>query len=163
MIFQGSSIGIEIVEQKNSLAVALKKVLQYDNRILVEKFISGREITVGMVNGEVLQPVEIIPHQSTYDFHAKYICNKTTYKCPPSNLTSEQLKMLSNLAERTFKVFKCKGMGRVDFIMSNDGHFYILELNSIPGFTASSLLPMAAKAAGMTFSELCHNIISGAE
>jgi len=158
---QGSSIGIEIVRDPAEVQAALNRVLEFDQRLLVEEFIPGREFTVGMVNGELLPPVEIIPQESSYDYYAKYESDQTVYECPAA-LSSEEMSQITELAKKTFNVFKCKGLGRVDFRMTTDGEFYILEINSIPGFTATSLLPKSAKAAGITFSELCNRIMAEA-
>ena len=91
---------------------ALKSILQFDNRLLVEKFISGREFTIGMANGQLLPPLEIISPGNIFDFHAKYESNKTIYECPPSQLSSGELEEMSDLAMKTFKAFNCVGLGR---------------------------------------------------
>ena len=141
----------------------MPKVLQYGKRLLVEKFITGREFTVGMVNGQILPPLEIKPPEGTYNFRAKYESDKTVYECPPTNLDMDEYRAMSDLAAKTFKAFKCKGLGRVDMIRKKKGVYYILELNCNMDFRKISSFPMAAKAAGISFSELCQMIMSNAE
>ena len=157
-------MGIEIVKNKDKIQAALKELFKYDQKLLVEEYIPGREFKVGMANGQMLPIVETIPPQENdfLDFHAKFTSNMTINDCPPTGLSDEELKTLSDLAAKAFKVFKSEGMGSVDFIRAKEDEFYILEMNSTMGLTDRSPTTIAGKVAGMSFSELCYKIMSGA-
>lgn len=156
---EGSSIGVFIVKDKNELQEALNMLKDYED-ILVERFIPGRELTVGILNGEVLPIVEIKVKNGFYDYENKYISNETEYLCPaPLNFVITET--IKKLAKKTYEVLKCKGAVRIDFILSEDNQPYVLEVNTIPGMTDHSLLPKAANAAGYSFEELVQKIIEG--
>ena len=155
---EGSSVGCHLVAEEQQWRAAFTDVLTYSRDVLVEEFIPGRELTVGVVAGEVLPVVEIKPEAEWYDYDAKYLSGDTQYMVP-AILDEETEKRLQTIALNTFRSLNAAGFGRVDFRLSPEGKAYVLELNSIPGFTATSLLPKAAQAAGIGFSELCCRIV----
>lgn len=155
---QGSSIGLHRVFAESEWAAAIDDALKFDRDVLVEQYIEGRELTVGVVGGQVLPVVEIRAPGGFYDYVAKYTKGKTEYLVP-APITAEQAKECQSLGLRTFEALGCRGMGRVDIRMTPEGRCYVLELNSIPGFTETSLLPKAARAAGIEFPELCDRIL----
>lgn len=159
---QGSSIGVEIVKDPAGFPAALERVLVHGPRVLAERFIEGREFTVGFLNGEVLPIVEIRPKSSTYDYEAKYESGTTEYVVP-AELPEPLNRKMQELATAAWVELGGRHLGRVDFRMTNDGDVYILEHNAIPGFTATSLLPKAVAATGLSFSELCTRIVRMAE
>jgi len=124
----------------------------------VEKYVKGRELTVGVVGDEVLPVVEIVAEAGWYSFTAKYGSKGTRYLVP-APLPAAVARRCAETARRTFAALGCRGMGRIDLRLTADGQAYVLELNSIPGFTETSLLPKAALAAGMSFAELCDRIM----
>ncbi|MBN2162493.1 MAG: D-alanine--D-alanine ligase [Pontiellaceae bacterium] len=155
---EGSSVGCYLVMEENDWAEAIRGVLHLSDDALVEKYIEGRELTVGIVDGEVLPVVEIIPATEWYDFKAKYTSGDTRYDIP-AVLDDETTRRIQALALQTFECLGAENFGRIDFRLSPDGNAYVLELNAIPGFTATSLLPKAARARGIGFSELCCRIM----
>ena len=155
---QGSSIGLHRVFAESEWAAAMEDALKYDADVLVEQFIEGRELTVGVVGDQVLPVVEIRAPGGFYDYAAKYTKGKTEYLVP-APITAEQAKECQSLGLRTFVALGCRGMGRVDIRMTPEGRCHVLEMNSIPGFTETSLLPKAARAAGIEFPELCDRIL----
>lgn len=159
---QGSSIGVCRVRRAEEWADAAAQALQFDGEMLVEQYIPGRELTVGIVAGEVLPAVEIVPPDEWYDYRAKYTQGQSQYRVP-APIDPPLAKQCGELALRTFQALGCRGLGRVDFRVSPEGQPYVLELNSIPGFTETSLLPKAAAAAGISFPELCDRIMRTAE
>ncbi|WP_372806450.1 D-alanine--D-alanine ligase [Pontiella sp.] len=155
---EGSSVGCHLVFDESAWDAAFADAARYSADVLVEEYIPGRELTVGVFDGEVLPVVEIKPNAEWYDFEAKYVTGDTTYICP-AELSAEQTAALQSIALNTFECLGAEGFGRVDFRLSPENKPYVLELNSIPGFTATSLLPKAAQAAGIGFSELCCRIM----
>ncbi len=155
---EGSSVGCYLVFEEHAWESAFAGAVQYSGDALVEEYIPGRELTVGVVDGQVLPVVEIKPASTWYDFQAKYVTGDTKYVVP-AELDEETTGVLQSLAVQTFECLGAQGFGRVDFRLAPDGKPYVLELNAIPGFTATSLLPKAAKAAGIGFSELCCRIM----
>lgn len=163
---RGSSVGVSIVRDIRELPAALKEAEKYSKRIMVQKFIKGRELTCGVleIGGKVqaLPPTEIIPKGGKFfDYKAKYTAG-ATHEITPARLTREELKRLQEAAVRAHKIIGCRGMSRSDFMLSEDGTPYILEINTIPGLTDTSLLPQQAKAYGLNFSELLDAIIQSA-
>ncbi len=158
---EGSSVGCHVVMNEAEWGAAFCDAAQYSGDALVEKYIPGRELTVGVVNGQVLPVVEIRPKAEWYDFKAKYVSGDTEY-IVPAELAPEIEAELQSIALRTFECLGAEGFGRVDFRLSPENKPYVLELNAIPGFTATSLLPKAAQAAGIGFSELCCRIMETA-
>jgi D-alanine-D-alanine ligase len=155
---EGSSVGCHLVSNDKEWDVAFADAVSYSGEALVEQYIPGQELTVGVVDGQVLPVVEIKTASEWYDFDAKYVTGETQY-IVPAELASETTRMLQEIALNTFHCLDAEGFGRVDFRLSPEGDPYVLELNSIPGFTASSLLPKAAESAGIGFPELCCRIL----
>jgi len=155
---QGSSFGVHRVLLENDWITALADVMNYNNEALVEEYIAGRELTVGIVGNDVLPVVEIRAPEGNYDFHAKYTKGVTEY-IVPAPLDEAQTALCQRLAWETYCALQCRGLGRVDLRLTPEGRMYVLEINTIPGFTETSLLPKAAKAAGCSFSSLCERIM----
>ena len=151
---EGSSIGITIVSQKEELKAALSKAFQYGHEILVERFIPGRELTVGIIGSESLPIVEIRPKKAFFDFEAKYQSGMTEY-IVPAPISPDLAEQIQDTALQAHLALGCRDFSRVDIILDQESRPYILEVNTIPGFTATSLLPKAAKQAGLEFPELC--------
>ena len=155
---QGSSIGISKVFDEAEWPEAMNKALALDTEVLVERFIEGAELTVGVVGDQVLPVVEIRAPQGYYDYRAKYTKGLTEYLVP-APLDADATRACQALAWRAFQALSCRGLGRVDIRMTPEGHPFVLELNSIPGFTETSLLPKAARAVGLEFPALCDRIL----
>ena len=158
---QGSSVGCSLVFDESEWTPAMEDALKYDDEILVQQFIPGREFTVGMVDGEVLPIVEIVTAAGWYDYTAKYKVDTTRYVIP-AELDEETAARMQAITRKTFAALGARGLGRVDFRMTPAGEQFVLELNTIPGFTSHSLLPKAAAAAGIEFSVLCDRIMKTA-
>ncbi len=155
---QGSSFGVHRVLIEKDWPAALADALSYNGEVIVEQFIEGRELTVGLVDHEVLPLIEIHAPENNYDYRAKYTKGLTEYLVP-APLSQQQSELCQDLALRTYQALGGCGLGRVDLRMALDGSVYVLELNTIPGFTETSLLPKAAQCAGYTFPELCGRIM----
>lgn len=155
---EGSSVGCYLVFEEHAWESAFEGAVRFSGEALVEEYIPGRELTVGVVDRQVLPVVEIKPLSEWYDFDAKYVTGDTQYKVP-AELDDDVTERLQSLALETFDCLGAEGFGRVDFRLSPEGKPYVLELNAIPGFTVTSLLPKAAQAAGIGFSELCCRIM----
>ena len=158
---QGSSVGIGRVFAASEWPAAQAAAVQYDKQLLVEKFIAGRELTVGVLLGEALPAVEIVAPDSWYDYNSKYTAGACRYVVPAA-LDEKTAQRCGGLALETFAALGCRTFGRVDFRLAEDGALYVLEMNTIPGFTETSLLPKAAAAIGIDFAELCDRIVSDA-
>jgi len=161
---QGSTVGISIAHNEAEWRAAVKLALEYDDNVLVEKYVKGSEMTVGIVGNQALTPVEIVYPGEMYDYDAKYnhTHGETYYYCPPKNIAPEAQKKAQELALKFNQAVGGRDMIRIDFILTAAGELYILEGNTIPGFTASSLLPKEAKDAGMSFDELCARLVKTA-
>ncbi|KPK98116.1 MAG: hypothetical protein AMJ95_05815 [Omnitrophica WOR_2 bacterium SM23_72] len=155
---QGSSIGLSIVCDEAKLKEAVDLALTFDDRIIIEEHIKGRELTVGILNHRSLPIIEIIPKNPFFDFEAKYQLGMTEYVVP-APLEEGIAAKISQAALSAHKLLGCKGFSRVDMILSESNEAVILEVNSIPGLTSTSLLPKAAKAIGIEFSALCLELI----
>lgn len=158
---EGSTIGISIVENANELRIGLEEALQHDDLILIEDFIKGSEATVGVLNGVALPIIEIVPKSGFYDYEAKYTTGATEY-IVPAPYEPVLYQRMQQAAVEACRVTGCSGAARVDF-MVQEKQFSCLEINTIPGMTATSLLPKAAAEAGITFTELVQQILEGAE
>lgn len=159
---EGSTIGMTIVRQKEALEPAVREALQYDSTILIEKFIEGTEVTVGVLNGRALPPLEIIPKGGFYDYQSKYTKGMTEY-IVPARISPELTKKLKEDSEMVWRAMNLAGVARSDFIISRqDGKPYFLEVNTIPGMTETSLVPKMAAAAGISFEQLTEEILKGA-
>ncbi len=159
---EGSSIGMKKVISLTELRAALKFAFYYDKDVLIEKWLNGPEYTVAIVGEQVLPSIRIQPGGAFFDYNAKYISNKTQYFCP-SGLKTEEEEKLNQLALAAYKAVGCTGWGRVDLMRDHNGIFYLLEINTSPGMTDHSLVPMAAKQAGINFSQLVKKILELAE
>ncbi len=157
---EGSTIGVTVVKDRKELMNAVDKALQFGCEVIVERFLEGREVTCGVVNGKTLPPLEIIPERGIYDFEAKYLSEETKYKVP-AELSESTIGKILKYTELSSKFTYNTKLCRVDFIVHR-GLPYVLEINSIPGLTEKSLLPKEAKAAGMSFEELILEILRGA-
>lgn len=155
---EGSSIGMSRVNDAKDLAEAYQKAAQYDGNVLVERLIVGAEYTVAILDGEALPPIKLETDHSFYDFNAKYIAEDTRYICPCGLPPHKELE-LKELALSAFNAVGCRGWGRVDVMADAQQNFYLLEVNTAPGMTSHSLVPMAAKAVGLSFAELVLTIL----
>ncbi|MDD4170424.1 MAG: D-alanine--D-alanine ligase [Desulfotomaculaceae bacterium] len=158
---QGSSIGLSIVKKERDLVAALELSFRYDRVALIEQFVEGVEVTASVLgnNDPVALPlIEILSSTGVYDYDAKYTDGMSEHIIPP-RITEEQQISIEKSAVSAFKALGCRGLARVDYIVDRRGKPYILELNTMPGMTATSLFPDAARAAGIQFPELVENII----
>jgi D-alanine-D-alanine ligase len=141
---------------------ALTLAQHYDNKTLIEQWIEGEEYTVAILDGEALPVIKIVADQDFYNYESKYLSNSTQYLCP-CGLTEQQEKQLQAIALKAFQAIKATGWGRVDFILDEHNSPFLLEINTVPGMTSHSLVPMAAKAAGITFEQLVKKVIHAAQ
>lgn len=154
---EGSSIGMAIAESADELEVAYKKAKCYDPQVIAEQLIEGAEFTVAILGDRALPAIRLETDSLFYDYEAKYISDDTRYICP-CGLSSEQESLLQEIALSAFSSVGCSGWGRVDVMQDDKGNFYLLEVNTVPGMTSHSLVPMAAKAVAMSFEELVLDI-----
>lgn len=138
--------------------MAFQKAAQYQGSVLVERLIVGAEYTVAILDGEALPPIKLETDHTFYDFNAKYIAEDTRYLCP-CGLSAEKEQELKTLALNAFTTVGCRGWGRVDVMADAQQNFYLLEVNTAPGMTSHSLVPMAAKAIGLSFAELVLTVL----
>jgi D-alanine-D-alanine ligase len=155
---QGSTVGLSVIRDITKLEAAIEEARKYDDEVMVEQFIPGRELTVGILGDEALPVGEIIPVHEIYDYECKYTAGMAR-EIFPADLTAEETSTVQDLARRAFRALKLGGYARIDFRMAPDGVFYCLEANTLPGMTALSLIPQAAAAAGISFPELCERIV----
>ncbi len=156
---QGSTVGLTVVRSPADLDAAIKEASLYDDEVMIEQFITGRELTVGVLGDNVLPVGEIIPQHEIYDYECKYTAGMAREEFP-ARLTAEQTLTVQGFALDAFKALKLRGYARIDFRMANDGTFHCLEANTLPGLTQLSLIPQAAAADGITFPELCERIVN---
>jgi D-alanine-D-alanine ligase len=154
---QGSSVGVSLVFNAEDVKPAIDEALKYGERALVEMFIKGRELTISILDDKALPVIEIRPKHGFYDYKNKYTSGATEYICP-APLDAETAKRVQHVALQAHQALGCGVYSRVDVILADDGQPYLLEINTVPGMTATSLLPKAAKAEGMTFPQLCSKI-----
>ncbi|QCZ92769.1 D-alanine--D-alanine ligase [Salinimonas iocasae] len=155
---EGSSIGMAKVTSAKQLETAIQDAFNYDNQVLLEQFIDGPEYTVSLVQGRALPSIRMSTPHTFYDYAAKYHDNTTEYFCP-SGLSDSQEAELATLCSEAFYALSGKGWGRVDVMQQSDGSFCLLESNTVPGMTEKSLVPKAAKVAGMNFDSLTRAIL----
>ena len=155
---QGSSVGLQFVERVEDWASALVEALRYDSEVLTEEKILGRETTVGILDGEALPIVEVRPRQGGYDYKNKYTSGRTEYFCPASFDAANALR-IQQAALGAFRAVGGRDYGRVDVMVRPNGEPIVLEVNTLPGMTETSLLPKAAAAAGISFTGLCQRMI----
>ena len=153
----GSSVGISIVNTRDELEEALEFAVKYEDKLVIEEKIEGREFTMGILDGVTLPPVEIIPKNGFYDYKNKYQAGATTEICP-AKITSDELFALSEATKAVFDTLQLSGYARIDYIMDKNGKVWCLEANTLPGMTPTSLLPQEAAAIGIEYDELCEKI-----
>lgn len=158
---QGSSVGVEIVKNQADLEKSLLNAFKYADELLVEEFISGRELTVAVLKSEgkiqALPLIEIAPHSGVYDYTSKYTVGATQYLVP-APVDEEVTLKVQKMAEQVFSILGCGGVARADIMLSGN-QAYVLEINTVPGMTETSLVPKAAAAVGMSFEDLCEKIL----
>ncbi|MFA5627649.1 MAG: D-alanine--D-alanine ligase [Thiohalomonadaceae bacterium] len=157
---EGSSIGISKVTVAGDTSNAYAKAAKYDSLVLAEQFIGGGDYTVAILGTRALPVVRIVPATDFYDYEAKYSRADTRYLCP-CGLSVEQEESMQKVALQAFALLGCDGWGRVDFLLDEHGRPFVLEVNTVPGMTDHSLVPMAARAAGIGFDELVWQILAG--
>ena len=155
---EGSSVGMSKVKRAADLEEAFALAVNYDPVVIAEKFIAGPELTVAIVGDEVLPIIRIETPREFYDYEAKYIANDTRYLIP-CGLSKAKEKQLQALCLKAFRALGCRGWGRVDLMLDKRGRPYLLEINTSPGMTDHSLVPMAARAVGITYEDLCVKIL----
>jgi D-alanine-D-alanine ligase len=158
---EGSSLGIRIARDELELESAVEDALRFDDDVLVERFIEGREISVGVLDGKPLGAVEIAPKHGFYDFHNKYTVGRTDYHLP-ARLSPERYRSVLRLATLAHEALGCEGATRVDLVVSERGNEVVLEVNTLPGMTPTSLLPRIAHGAGLSFEDLVEEMLKGA-
>ena len=154
----GSSIGVYIVNTPEEYEEALEKSFHYEDEVVIEEYIKGREFACGVIDGEALPPIEIIPKTGFFDYANKYQAGATEEICP-ANISEEVSKRMQELTVRAFHALKLNVYSRADFLLDDKGNLYCLEVNTLPGMTAASLLPKEAKVAGIEYGDLCELII----
>jgi D-alanine-D-alanine ligase len=155
---EGSTVGLTLAKDHNALLAGIKEAAACDVNILIEEFIPGRELTVAILGNEVLPAVEIVPKSGLYDYQAKYTVGASEYICP-AQLDEQVETDIKEFAQLVYEVLGCAGYARVDFRLNPQNELYCLEVNTLPGMTATSLVPKAAKAAGISFEQLLERIV----
>jgi D-alanine-D-alanine ligase len=158
---QGSTIGLSIVEDEGGLPGAIEEAARYSDEIIVERYIPGREITVSVLGSEALPVVEIIPEGGLYDYTRKYTKGASRY-IVPAELDGGLEKQVRDLGLKCFNALGCRGFGRVDMRLSPENEVFCLEVNTVPGMTETSLVPMAAEAVGISFEQMVERILASA-
>lgn len=156
--FEGSSIGLSVVKDKSSLNKAIEEAFRYGSKIVLEEYIDGRELTVGILGDEPLPVIEIVTKLGVYDYRAKYSDPETKYLVP-APIDAALSKKIMDLGKRAHDALGCRSFSRVDVMMDNSADIFVLEVNTIPGMTERSLLPKAAQSAGLSFGDMCIKII----
>jgi D-alanine-D-alanine ligase len=157
----GSTIGLSIADNETALRPALEKARSESHNILVEEYIAGRELTVAVLDGEALPVVEIKPQSGLYDYEAKYTKGKSEY-IVPAEIDPATAESMQETAVKAYNVIGASGLVRIDFILAENGEFFCLEVNTVPGMTNLSLAPMAARAVGIEFEELIERLLQSA-
>ena len=155
---EGSTIGLSLAKEETGLQKAVRKAFRYDDKIIMERFIQGREVTVGILSGEPLPVVEIKPKKGLYDYRSKYTKGMTDY-IAPAPLDKGVESRIKESALNAYNVLGCSGAARVDIMLDKKNTPYVLEINTVPGMTELSLLPKAARCAGIDFPELVEKIL----
>lgn len=161
-VSEGSSVGMSIVHDRNELGPAVEQALEHDRTVLIEQFVAGAEVTVGVLGNEDLEPLptlEIVPEHEFYDYESKYIPGMSRHIIP-ARVDAEARKECQRIAVEAHRALRCRGMSRSDTIVTPEGEVYLLEVNTIPGMTRTSLLPDAARAAGIEFPQLCDRLVA---
>ena len=159
--FEGSSIGLSVVKDREALAGALKSAFNYSAKVLLEEYITGRELTVGILNDKPLPVIEIVPKARVYDYKAKYSDPDTQYLVP-APIGAAETSLAQSLGLRAHTALGCRSFSRTDMMMDESGNIFVLEVNTIPGMTERSLLPKAAGVIGVNFNQLCIKLIEDA-
>ena len=154
----GSSVGVYIVHDREEYLEAVRQGFALEEQLVVERFINGREFSVGVLDGKALPVIEIAPKEGFYDYKNKYTAGSTVETCP-AEISEEQTLRMQKYAERGYKLLRIEGYGRLDFLMEEDGSMCCLEANTLPGMTPTSLLPQEAAQTGMDFADLCEELI----
>lgn len=155
---EGSSIGMAIASAAKEMGEAVTEAWRYDPCVLAEQFIEGPEFSVPIIGSEVLPVVELRPAGQFYDYNAKYVASDTEYQCP-ARLAAKPLQQAVELAQLAYTSLGCEGWGRVDLMQDKSGNFYVLEVNTIPGMTSHSIVPMSAAACDLDFTALVLNVL----
>ena len=155
---QGSTVGLTLAKEAGQIQPAIAEALRFDDEVMIERYIPGRELTVGILGEEALPVGEIIPKHEIYDYECKYTAGMAR-EIFPAEITAEQTAAVQEQARWAFRALKLRGYARIDFRMTGDGTFYCLEANTLPGLTELSLIPQAAAEAGVSFPELCERIV----
>ena len=158
---QGSTVGLTLVRDPSRLAEAVEEAFKYDDEVMIERFVPGRELTVSVIGDEALPVGEIKAKHEIYDYECKYTAGMATEEFP-ADLTADQTEEAQRLALAAFRALKLDGYARIDFRLTPEGEFSCLEANTLPGMTELSLLPQAAQAAGISFEDLCDRIVRDA-
>ncbi len=157
----GSSVGVYMVSREEEYERALQEAFRYDEEVVIEQYIKGREFSVGVMEGRALPVIEIAPLEGFYDYKNKYQAGSTVETCP-ADIPEDRAKEMQKWAEEAFKALRLKNYARMDFMMNERGEVFCLEANTLPGMTPTSLLPQEAAAAGVPYGELCEKIIETA-
>ena len=158
---EGSALGVYIVNGVDEVDAAVKKAFELDTSVLVETFVKGTELTIAVIGNEELEAlpvIEIVPRNEFYDFESKYAPGGSQHVCP-APLDEDATERVQDMAKAAHRALECSGVSRSDFIMDESGAFWILETNTLPGMTTTSLVPDAARVAGMEFPQLCEKLI----
>ena len=155
---QGSTVGLTIVHDESELGSALDLAFKYSSSVMVEQFIAGRELTVTLMGSEAYPVCEIIPSHELYDYECKYTSGMSKYVCP-ADIELDLTKRIQEITERLFDVLKCRHYSRADFRLDHEDNLWFLEMNTLPGMTDTSLAPITAKAAGLSFNDLIECIV----
>ncbi len=158
---EGSSLGVSKATSLTELSHAIDRALEHDDVVIIERFVAGMEVNVGILDGRVLGAIEVAPKKGLYDYEAKYTPGMTEYFMP-ARLSPTRYRGVLNLAERAARSLGCTGAARVDLIVTSGENEYVLEVNTLPGMTPTSLLPKIAAPAGFDFADLCEAILDGA-
>jgi D-alanine-D-alanine ligase len=161
-VAEGSSVGMSIVHDRSELGPAVEQALRHDHTVLIEQFVAGAEVTVGVLGNDDLEPLptlEVVPEHEFYDYESKYIPGMSRHIIP-ARVSEEAQRECQRVAVEAHRALQCRGMSRSDTIVTAEGEVYLLEVNTIPGMTRTSLLPDAARAAGIEFPQLCHRLVT---
>jgi D-alanine-D-alanine ligase len=158
---EGSTIGIDIVMDREGLQQAIRRAREYDHEVFVERFIKGKELTVAILKGKPLPIIEIAPKKGFYDYQAKYTPGQTDYICP-ARISQQQEQEIGALGLKAYHALGCSGCARVDLFLSEKGEAFITEVNTLPGMTETSLVPKAAAQLGISFAQLVEIILEQA-
>jgi len=158
---EGSTVGMHIVRDKSELSAALADAEALDSTVLIEEYIEGTEVTVGVLCGEALPTLEIVPKSGFYDYASKYTKGMTDYICP-ARIDTTLAETLQKWSCQVFALLECRGVARADFMISKQGKPYFLEINTIPGMTETSLVPKAAAQMGLSYADVCERVLNDA-